>query len=68
MKAKGVILITLGVLGCIFVCTFDIIVGKTVNDITGPKSIPALIISAIFIITGVCLLLKSSKKVIKNKN
>jgi len=62
MKAKGIILIVLGVLGAIFVCTFDIIVGKAVNDITGPKSISALVICGIFIITGIRFLLKSSKK------
>ena len=61
MKAKGIIVIMLGVLGAIFVCTFDIIVGKPVNDITGPNSILALIICGIFIITGIRYLLKGSK-------
>jgi putative Ca2+/H+ antiporter (TMEM165/GDT1 family) len=62
MKAKGIILILLGILGAIFVCTFDIIAGKPVNDITGPKSISALVISGLFIIVGIRFLLKSSKK------
>ncbi|MFH1339308.1 MAG: hypothetical protein ABIH40_05655 [Candidatus Omnitrophota bacterium] len=62
MKVKGVVLIVLGVLGAIFVCTYDIITGKPVNDITGPKSISALVISGIFIITGIRFLLTSSKK------
>ena len=62
MKAKGIILILLGVLGAIFVCTFDIIVGKPVNDITGPTSISALIICGLFIIAGICSLLKNLKK------
>lgn len=62
MKTKGVILIVLGFLGGIFVCVFDIIVGKSVNDITGPKSISALIICAILITIGVFLLLKAAKK------
>ena len=53
MKKKGIILIVLGVLGGILVCTFDIIVGKPVNDITGPRSISALAICALFIILGV---------------
>jgi len=62
MKVKGILLIVLGILGAIFVCTFDIIVGKPVNDITGPKSISALIISGLFIVAGIRLLLKSPKK------
>ena len=62
MKTKGIILIVLGVLGGIFVCTYDIIAGKPVNDITGPKSIPALVISGLFVITGIRFLLKSAKK------
>jgi len=62
MKTKGLILILLGVLGAIFVSTFDIIVGKTVNDISGPKSISALIFCGIIIIIGVAFLLKSKKK------
>ncbi len=62
MKTKGIILILLGVLVGIFVCTFDIIVGKAVNDITGPKSISALLISGLFIIVGVHFLLKKSRQ------
>jgi len=62
MKTKGIILIILGMLGAVFVCTFDIIAGKPVNDITGLKSISALIICAIFIILGIRFLLKSLKK------
>lgn len=53
MKTKGAILIALGVLGGIFVCTFDIIMGKPVNDITGPLSISALVVCALFIIIGI---------------
>jgi hypothetical protein len=62
MKAKGVLLIVLGVLGAVFVCTFDILVGKPVNDISGPKSISALIICGIFIIAGFRFLLKKPCK------
>ena len=62
MKAKALVLIALGVLGAIFVCTFDIISGKPVNDITGPKSIAALVFCGILIIIGVRLLLKKGKK------
>ncbi len=62
MKAKGIILVLLGVLGVIFVCTFDIITGKPVNDITGPKSISVLIICGIFIILGIRFVLRSSRK------
>jgi uncharacterized membrane-anchored protein len=62
MKAKGIILIALGILGAIFVCTFDIIVGKPVNDISGPKSISALIFCGILIILGIRFLLKRKTK------
>ncbi|MBL7130718.1 MAG: hypothetical protein ISS45_04875 [Candidatus Omnitrophica bacterium] len=61
MKIKGKILIALGILGAIFVCTFDIIVGKPVNDITGPKSITALVICGLFIVVGFRLLVNKSK-------
>ncbi|MFH0790891.1 MAG: hypothetical protein V2A64_04590 [Candidatus Omnitrophota bacterium] len=59
MKKNGIVLIILGVLGAIFVCTFDIIMGKPVNDISGPKSTPALIFCGILIIAGIRLLLKT---------
>ncbi len=62
MKKKGLILIALGVLGGIFILTFDIIAGKPVNDISGPRSISALILCGTFIITGVAILIKNSKK------
>jgi len=62
MKAKGVVLIFLGVLGAVFVGFFDVIAGKPVNDITGPKSIIAFIICGIFIISGIGLMQKCPKK------
>lgn len=62
MKPKALILILLGTLGIIFVCTFDIISGKPINDFTGPKSTPTLITCAILIIAGIMFLLKGSKK------
>ena len=65
MKKKGIILITLGILGSIFVCTFDILMGKPVNDISGPKSIPALIFCGILIIMGFRFILKGAKKISK---
>ena len=65
MKVKGITLVLLGVLGVIFVCTFDIIAGKPVNDITGLKSTLALIVCGIFIILGINFVLKSSRKKIK---
>lgn len=55
-KRMGILLILIGILGAIFVCTFDIMMGKPVNDITGPKSISGLILSGIFIILGIKLL------------
>ena len=62
MKRKAVTLVTLGILGAIFVCTYDIIVGKSVCDISGPKSISALVICGLFIIVGIRFLLKSLKR------
>ena len=62
MKKKGIVLIVLGILGAIFVYTFDIIMGKPVNDISGPKSISALIFCGILIIVGVRFILKGVKK------
>jgi hypothetical protein len=49
-------MISLGVLGSIFVLTFDWIVGKPVNAISGPKSITALIICDVIVIIGVLLI------------
>ena len=65
MKKKGIVLIALGILGAIFVSTFDIIMGKPVNDISGPKSISALIFCGILIIAGVRFILKGAKKINK---
>jgi len=59
MRRKGAILIVLGVAGAVFVCTYDIIAGKPVNDISGPKSILGLVICGIFIIAGIHFLKKS---------
>jgi hypothetical protein len=61
MKAKSIILIVLGILGGIFVYVFDIIAGKPVNDITGPKSISAFVLCGALIAIGIYLLLKKSK-------
>lgn len=59
MKVKSIMLIVLGVLGIVFVCVFDTIVGKPVNDITGPRSIFALFFCGLAIIAGIRLLLRS---------
>lgn len=61
MKTKAMVLIVLGILGIIFVATFDIITAKPVNDITGPKSIAGFIISGVLIAAGVYFLLKKPK-------
>lgn len=58
MKKKGILLITIGIIGIIFVSTFDIIMGKPVNDVTGPKSIAGFFASIIFIISGIKTLWK----------
>ena len=60
MKTKGLILIVLGVVGALFVSTFDIIVGKARNHI-GPKSMIALTICGLLIIQGILSLLKKPK-------
>jgi len=60
MKIKGIVLIVLGILGAIFVCTFDIIMGKPVNDISGPKSISALVFCGVLVIAGVNLISRKS--------
>lgn len=62
MKIKGILLILFGVLGAVFVCTFDIIMGKPVNDISGPKSISALVVCALLIVAGIYILLGKQKK------
>lgn len=63
MKIKGIALIILGILGAVFVSTFDLIMRKPVNDISGPKSISALVICGLFIIAGIRIVLKSTKKI-----
>jgi len=60
MKIKGIALIVLGILGAIFVCTFDIIMGKPVNDISGPKSISALVFCGLLVIAGVNFISRKS--------
>ena len=62
MKKRGIILIVLGLLGVIFVTTFDIIVRKPVNDFTGPISTPALIVCGLVILTGIAFLFRKPKE------
>lgn len=62
MKIKGIILILIGALGAVFVCAFDKIMGKPDNDISGPKSISALVICALLVIAGVYVVLAKQKK------
>ncbi len=59
---KGILLVLFGVIGAVFVCTFDIITQKPVNDITGPKSISALVVCTISLAIGIYFLVKSRKK------
>ena len=61
MKNKGRVLFFMGIFGVVFICSFDTIVGKPVNDITGPKSISALIVFGLFIVTGIYYMLRTSK-------
>jgi hypothetical protein len=62
VKKRGIILIVLGLLGVIFVTTFDIIVRKPVNDFTGPISTPALIVCGLVILTGIAFLFRKPKE------
>ena len=59
-KTKAKILIVLGILGIVFVCTWDFFLGKAVTDITGPKSIVVLAVSVSMILLGF-IALKSKK-------
>jgi len=58
MKKKGTILILIGIIGALFEGTFDIIAGKPVNDISGPKSIAGFLVCAILIVLGAKMLVK----------
>jgi hypothetical protein len=62
MRKKGIFLTISGILGIVFVCTFDIIAGKPVNDITGPKSISALIVFGITLLFGLIQLFRGLRK------
>lgn len=62
VRIQGIVLLLTGVFGAVFVGTYDIIMSKQVNDITGPKSITALIICSLFIVMGVRFILKEAKK------
>lgn len=60
LKINGYIYVVAGLLGILFVLSFDIMMGKPVNDISGPKSISALVLCCIFVIAGI-LSLRSKK-------
>ncbi|MCX5692814.1 MAG: hypothetical protein NTX47_03915 [Candidatus Omnitrophica bacterium] len=60
MKTEGLIFIILGVVGAIFVSTYDIILGKAMNYI-GPKSIIAFFVCALLIIRGAISFLKKPR-------
>ncbi len=58
MKKRAQFLVLLGLLGAIFVVTIDMIMGKPVNDFSGPKSTPALVVCGLLIFAGCILLFK----------
>jgi len=64
MKKMAFFLILLGIIGVILVLTIDIIMGKPVNDFSGPKSTPALMMCGLAVLAGIISLFKkrSSKK------
>lgn len=55
-KARATLLIV-GLLGLLAVFTGDMVMGKPVNDFTGPVSTPVMVISAILVIAGASPLL-----------
>ena len=61
-KQAGLFLIILGILGSALVFTWDIIMDKPVNDITGFRSVAALTICILLIITGVIRLMKKDNQ------
>jgi hypothetical protein len=58
IKDKGIMLIAIGIIGTILVLTFDMIMGKPVNDITGPRSILGLVACVLFVVQGIIYLRK----------
>lgn len=58
MKTKAIALVILGIAGIIFVLLFDIIMGKPINDVSGPKSISALIVSGLLVALGFYFMFK----------
>lgn len=59
-KHGGLFLIILGILGSALVFTWDIIMKKPINDISGFKSIAALAICVVLIILGVMKLVREN--------
>lgn len=57
MKKKALLLIIFGVVGVIFILNFDVIMGKSVNDVTGPKSFFGFFISFLAIFEGIKMLI-----------
>jgi hypothetical protein len=66
MKAKGCMLILIGLFGGVFVYFFDMIMGKPLN-IIGPKSLAALVLCAFLSIAGFHSLLRNYKRMVLNK-
>ena len=52
-KHGGLFLIILGIVGSALVFTWDIIMKKPVNDITGFRSVAALAVCVVLVILGV---------------
>jgi hypothetical protein len=59
---SGLILITLGALGCLAIILYDPLMGKPVNDFTGPVSTPALVFCAVVILAGIIISAKAKAK------
>jgi len=67
MKTKAIALAVLGIAGIIFVLLFDVIMGKSVNDVSGPKSISALIVSGLLVVLGFYFMFKGPKENLAGK-
>ena len=58
IKNKAIAFMAAGIIGAIFILRYDVIMGKPVNDITGPRSIAGLIVCGLFILQGIIYLKK----------
>ena len=58
---RGWGLVVLGILGTLFVLNYDKLMGKPVNNFTGPKSVAGFIFCGLLVLIGVILAIKEKK-------